>query len=116
MSGAPAVVPLTGATGFVGKVVLAELLRRREALGIERVLALVRAKDPEQADARLRSEVLGSPCFTADAPRYEKWIEAVAGDITQRIIRRPTSFSRARPRASGAVITAARSGPDAPMI
>jgi fatty acyl-CoA reductase len=83
MSFAPAVVLLTGATGFVGKVVLGELLRRREALGIERVLALIRAKDPEQADARLRSEVLGSPCFAAEAPGYEKWIEAVAGDITQ---------------------------------
>jgi thioester reductase-like protein len=83
MSAAPAVVLLTGATGFIGKVVLAELLRRREAFGIERVLALVRARDPEQADARLRSEVLGSPCFAAEAPGYEKWIEAVAGDITQ---------------------------------
>jgi thioester reductase-like protein len=83
MSLAPAVVLLTGATGFVGKVVLAELLRRREALGIERVLALVRAKDPEQADARLRSEVLGSPCFAGEAPGYEKWLEAVAGDITR---------------------------------
>jgi fatty acyl-CoA reductase len=83
MSRAPAVVLLTGATGFVGKVVLAELLRRRAELGIERVLALVRAKDPEQADARLRSEVLGSPCFAAEAPGYEKWVEAVAGDITQ---------------------------------
>jgi thioester reductase-like protein len=83
MSPAPAVVLLTGATGFVGKVVLAELLRRRAELGIERVLALVRARDPEQADARLRSEVLGSPCFAGEAPGYEKWVEAVAGDITQ---------------------------------
>jgi thioester reductase-like protein len=83
MSLAPAVVLLTGATGFVGKVVLAELLRRREALGIERVLALVRAKDPEHADARLRSEVLGSACFAGEAPGYEKWLEAVAGDITR---------------------------------
>jgi fatty acyl-CoA reductase len=83
MSAAPAVVLLTGATGFVGKVVLAELLRRRAELGIERVLALVRARDPEQADARLRSEVLGSPCFAAEAPGFEKWIEAVPGDITQ---------------------------------
>ena len=83
MNAAPAVVLLTGATGFVGKVVLAELLRRREPLGIERVLALVRAPDPEQADARLRSEVLGSACFAAAEPGFEKWVEAVAGDITR---------------------------------
>ena len=83
MKATPAVVLLTGATGFVGKVVLAELLRRRQELGVERVLALVRAPDPERADARLRSEVLGSPCFAAEEPGFEKWIEAVAGDITQ---------------------------------
>jgi hypothetical protein len=45
-------VLLTGATGFVGKVVLEELLRRREELGVERVLALVRARDPQHAAAR----------------------------------------------------------------
>lgn len=83
MSPAPAVVLLTGATGFVGKVVLAELLRRRAQLGVERVLALVRAPDPEQADARLRSEVLASPCFAGAEPGFEKWVEAVAGDITR---------------------------------
>ena len=83
MNAAPAVVLLTGATGFVGKVVLAELLRRRQELGVERVLALVRAPDPEQADARLRSEILGSACFAAEEPGFEKWVEAVAGDITQ---------------------------------
>jgi thioester reductase-like protein len=83
MKGAPAVVLLTGATGFVGKVVLAELLRRREELGIGRVLALVRARDPEHADARLRSEVVGSPCFAAEPPGFEKWAEAVAGDVTR---------------------------------
>jgi thioester reductase-like protein len=83
MNAAPAVVLLTGATGFVGKVVLAELLRRREALGIARVLALVRARDPEQADARLRSEVLASPCFAGEEPGFEKGVEALAGDITQ---------------------------------
>jgi len=80
---APAVVLLTGATGFVGKVVLAELLRRREALGWSRVLALVRARDPEQADARLRADVVGSQCFAAQAPGFEKFLEAVPGDITQ---------------------------------
>jgi uncharacterized protein YbjT (DUF2867 family) len=37
MSPAARAVLLTGATGFVGKVVLYELLRRREELGIERV-------------------------------------------------------------------------------
>jgi thioester reductase-like protein len=83
MSPAPAVVLLTGATGFVGKVVLAELLARREALGVERVLALARAGDPERADARLRVDVLESPGLAGFAPGWEKRVEAVAGDITR---------------------------------
>ena len=70
-------VQLTGATGIVRKVVLAEL-RRPETLGVERVLALLRGKNPEQTDAGLRNEVLGSPCFAAVAPGFENWIEAVA--------------------------------------
>ena len=82
MKRAAAVVLLTGATGFVGKVVASELLRRRAELGIERILALVRARDPEQADARLRSEVLASPAFAAEPPGFEKWLEALPGDIT----------------------------------
>jgi thioester reductase-like protein len=83
MSPAPAVVLLTGATGFVGKVVLGELLRRREALGVERVLALVRGRDPEHADARLRGEVLASPAFAGAEPGAEKAVEALAGDVTR---------------------------------
>ena len=77
------VVLLTGATGFVGKVVLETLLRRREALGIDRVLALVRARDPEHADARLRADVVGSACFAAQPPGWEKRVEALAGDVTR---------------------------------
>jgi thioester reductase-like protein len=79
----PRVVLLTGATGFVGKVVLETLLRRREALGIERVLALVRARDPEHADARLRADVVGSACFAAQPPGWDKRVEALPGDVTR---------------------------------
>ncbi len=77
------VVLLTGATGFVGKVVLEELVRRRHELGIARVLALVRASDPEHADARLRADVISSPCFAAHAPGWEKGVEAIAGDLVK---------------------------------
>jgi thioester reductase-like protein len=83
MSAPQHVVLLTGATGFVGKVVLENLLRRREELGVGRVLALVRAQDPEHADARLRADVAASPCFAAHAPGWEKRVEALPGDVTQ---------------------------------
>jgi thioester reductase-like protein len=82
----PRVVLLTGATGFVGKVVLETLLRRREELGVERVLALVRARDPEHADARLRGDVIGSACFAAQPPGWEKRVEALAGDVAQPML------------------------------
>jgi thioester reductase-like protein len=77
------IVLLTGATGFVGKVVLEEIVRRREELGVERVLALVRASDPEHADARLRADVLTSKGFAAHAPGWEKRVEAIAGDLVK---------------------------------
>ncbi len=77
------VVLLTGATGFVGKVVLEELLRRRESLGVERVLALVRARDPDHATARLRADVTSSPCFAAHPRGWEARVEALPGDVTR---------------------------------
>jgi thioester reductase-like protein len=77
------VVLLTGATGFVGKVVLEELMRRRAELGIGRVLALVRASDAEHASARLRADVLASRCFEAHAAGWEQRVEALAGDVTR---------------------------------
>jgi len=71
---------VTGATGFVGKVVLEELLRRRTELGLERVLLLLRAEDAAHADARLR-ELLRSPCFAGLAPGWEPRVHALAGDV-----------------------------------
>lgn len=83
MSQPARVVLLTGASGFVGKVVLETLLRQREALGIERVVALLRARDPEHADARLRTDVFASACFKAQPAGWEKRVEALPGDVTQ---------------------------------
>jgi len=83
MSPAPRVVLLTGATGFVGKVVLEALVRRREELGAPRVLALVRARDSEHADARFRADVAASACFAGHAPGWEKCVEALPGDVTR---------------------------------
>jgi thioester reductase-like protein len=77
------VVLLTGATGFVGKVVLEELMRRRKELGVARVLALVRASDAEHAAARLGADVFASPCFAAHAPGWQQRVEALAGDLTR---------------------------------
>jgi thioester reductase-like protein len=77
------VVLLTGVTGFVGKVILHELLRRREELGIKRVFVLLRADNQELARARFRAKVVQSPCFTSMPNGWEKQVEALAGDVTR---------------------------------
>ncbi len=77
------VVLLTGATGFVGKVVLEEILRRGAELGVERVLVLIRAQDREQAETRMRAELFRSACFAALAPGWEQRVEAIPGDLTR---------------------------------
>ena len=43
---------LTGSTGFVGKVVLEELLRRREELGIEKIHLLIRPRGRKSPEDR----------------------------------------------------------------
>jgi nucleoside-diphosphate-sugar epimerase len=73
-------VLLTGATGFLGKLVLLDLLTRREALGIERIHLLIRP-GRSSADERFRGEIAPSPVF-ADLP--EDWIRhvrVVPGDL-----------------------------------
>jgi len=76
-------VLLTGITGFIGKVVLHELLRQREELGIERVLVLLRADSQALAQARFRAKVLQSPCFAAMPHGWETRVDVLAGDVTR---------------------------------
>jgi long-chain acyl-CoA synthetase len=70
----PASTLLTGATGFVGSAVLARLLERDE----RPVVLLVRARDQQQADARLR-DVLSA--LYDEPERHPGRVRAVAGDL-----------------------------------
>jgi len=74
---------LTGATGFLGKVVLHELLRRREELGIERVYVLIRGKRSATPEDRFRQVVLDSPCFSRLAEDWPSHVEVVGGELTK---------------------------------
>ena len=65
---------MTGATGFLGKVVLEELLRRREELGVEHVFVLIRPRGSRSAEERFEREVVTSDCFSA-LPR--SWTDSV---------------------------------------
>jgi len=57
------VILLTGVTGFLGKVVLEELLRRREELRISRIYAVIRPRGSVSAERRFQREVVQSPCL-----------------------------------------------------
>jgi nucleoside-diphosphate-sugar epimerase len=72
-------VLVTGASGFLGKAVLAALLRHGE--GIERLVVLLRASSDEEARRRLRDEVLVAEPFAGlgDGGR----IRAIAGDLSE---------------------------------
>jgi alcohol-forming fatty acyl-CoA reductase len=76
-------VLLTGATGFVGKVVLEEMLRRRHELAIERVYLLVRPRAGQSAAQRFDNSVAPSPCFSRLAPGWRDLCTPIAGDITK---------------------------------
>jgi 1-acyl-sn-glycerol-3-phosphate acyltransferase len=72
---------LTGATGFLGKVVLHELLLRAEELQIARVHLLIRPTQRSTPESRWRGEILGSPCFAELPAGWERRIEVVAGEL-----------------------------------
>jgi 1-acyl-sn-glycerol-3-phosphate acyltransferase len=74
---------LTGATGFLGKVVLEALLRRREELGVERVYLVIRRKGPFDASARFEREVAPSPCLSRLAPGWRDVVEVIEGALEE---------------------------------
>ncbi|MEJ2256157.1 MAG: SDR family oxidoreductase [Woeseiaceae bacterium] len=75
-------VLLTGATGFLGKVVLYELLRRRKALGIDRINVLVRTNRNGTAERRFENDIASSPCFADLDPDWTDCVAAVACDLS----------------------------------
>lgn len=74
-------VLVTGGTGFVGKVVLEELMRRREELDIERVYLLIRPRRRKSPDERFDHYIAPSKCFSRLGPGWRKYCQPVAGDM-----------------------------------
>jgi fatty acyl-CoA reductase len=73
-------VLLTGATGFVGKVVLFELLRRKEELGIEEIHLVIRKSKRDEARARF-VKLAASPAFADLMPGWESICRVVEADL-----------------------------------
>lgn len=73
---------LTGATGFLGKVLLAKLLR--EAPEIARVVILARRGSAATLDARIEADIVRSPALACiDGALLRARLRAVEGDATR---------------------------------
>lgn len=72
---------LTGATGFLGKVMLEELIRRREEIALARVYVLIRAKGDTSAEERFRKQVARAACFAALPPDWIDRVTVLDGDL-----------------------------------
>ncbi|KAF9771663.1 hypothetical protein IL306_010692, partial [Fusarium sp. DS 682] len=72
---------VTGATGFLGKVVVEELLRLREKHATNQVILLLRRKDSWDAQARFEQHVASSPCFASLPHDWSQSIQVIEGDL-----------------------------------
>src|SRR3989338_6283861 len=81
---------LTGATGFLGKVVLAELVRRKEELSIQKIYCLVRPnKKRDSAQTRFEKEVALSPCFSKFSKNWANDVEIIEGELAKDCLNLP---------------------------
>jgi len=76
-----AVYLITGATGFLGKLLLEDLLRRGRELSLEGVELLIRPQ-ALGAGPRFREGLARSPCFSALGPGWSERVGVVAGDLS----------------------------------
>ncbi|RYF09686.1 MAG: NAD-dependent epimerase/dehydratase family protein, partial [Deltaproteobacteria bacterium] len=77
----PACVLLTGATGFVGKVVLHRLLRQTPA--VRRIYVVIRSKSGKSVEARWQ-QVLASPCFAGMQQALERVAVPIEANLSAR--------------------------------
>jgi len=76
-------VLLTGATGFLGKVVLHDLIQRRESLGIGKIRVLLRTSGSVTAEKRFDADIASSPCFHDLDPSWRDYVEAVQCELSE---------------------------------
>ncbi len=72
---------LTGATGFLGKVTLHELIRRKDELALAGVVVVIRARGRRGAAERFVDEVAASPCFANLPPGWTGLVRVLDGDL-----------------------------------
>lgn len=74
---------LTGATGFIGKVVLVELLRRRQALNIDEIFLLIRPRGDHSPGERFRESIVDSPATDNLNEGWTAHCTVVGGELTE---------------------------------
>jgi fatty acyl-CoA reductase len=77
----PIRILLTGATGFLGKVVLEELFRRRDEYQLNKVIVLTHPKRSQEPKTRFMKEMLSSPCFANLPTGLVDSVQVVEGDL-----------------------------------
>jgi thioester reductase-like protein len=76
------VLLLTGGAGFLGKVILEQVIRRRHELGLEKVILLIRPDRKRSAEDRFSEKIAKSACFKLLPLGWEKDVEILSGDLT----------------------------------
>jgi len=74
---------VTGVTGFLGKVLLEELMRRREEFELAEVIVLVRRKKGACAAERFQKEVARAACFAALPARWSDVVTVLDVDLSR---------------------------------
>jgi fatty acyl-CoA reductase len=75
-------VLLTGATGFLGKVVLHDLIQRSESLGVGKIRVLLRTSGSVTAEQRFDADIASSPCFDDLDPSWRDYVDAIACELS----------------------------------
>lgn len=70
---------LTGVTGFLGKIVLEQLVRRREEIGVSRIVTLIRPRGRRTAETRFRREVAAAECLSRLPDGWTRHVEVLEG-------------------------------------
>lgn len=81
----PITILLTGVTGFVGKVVLEELIRRRaeKMLQFDRILVPIRPFRGQTAFERFFGKVVNSPCFSRLPSGWHNDVGVIPADLME---------------------------------
>jgi nucleoside-diphosphate-sugar epimerase len=82
VAGFQATVFLMGVTGFLGKVILEEIIRRFEEFFVDKMILLVRPSKAYTAGESFQKEVVSPICFSALDPRWIHLVTIIQSDLT----------------------------------